>query len=177
MNTPKSVSAGALDWMGVAHMLAVPGAEPTLAGLGGAEPLLGPRDVVLFGYSHDRATAGERRLVAELGIEAIPQAEVAADPLAAADRALRLTAGRGPVLVHFDTDSVDFAELPLAEDTARNVGLSFDAVAGALERILAGVELGALTITELNPHHWEPDGTTIDRLLDRLVPALAGAVG
>ena len=79
--------------------------------------------------------------------------------------------------VHFDTDSVDFAELPLAEDTARNVGLSFDAVAGALERTLAGVELGALTITELNPHHWEPDGATIDRLLDRLVPALAGAVG
>lgn len=175
MNTPESVRVGALDWMGVGHMLGVPGAERTLVALGGDGPLLAPRDILLFGYSEHRATPSERRLVAELGIAAIAQADVAAAPAAAGARAVGLTAGRGPVLVHFDTDSVDFADLPLAEDTERNAGLSFDAVASALERILAGAEVAAITVTEINPQHGEPGGATLERFLDRLVPVLARA--
>jgi arginase len=103
----------------------------------------------------------------------IHQGDVALDPAAAAARALEWAHERGPFLLHLDTDSIDFADLPLAENTDRNVGLSFDAVGAALDVLLASPELGALTITEINPHHGEPDGATLQRFLDRLVSALA----
>jgi arginase family enzyme len=78
---------------------------------------------------------------------------------------------RGAFLVHFDTDSIDMTDLPLAENTDRNVGLSFEAVANALDVLLASPQLGALTITEINPHHGEPDGATLRTFLDRFVMA------
>ena len=40
LNTPESTKDGALDWMGVAHMLGVKGAVPELAGLGPRVPML-----------------------------------------------------------------------------------------------------------------------------------------
>jgi hypothetical protein len=64
------------------------------------------------------------------------------------------------------------AGLPLAENTGRTVGLTLDALAATLE-VLPSDALGALTVTEINPHHGEPDGATLDRFLQRLVPALA----
>jgi arginase len=171
LNTPDSVPDGAFDWMGIAHLLGGAGARTELVDLGGRVPALTGGDVLMFGYSEPRTTAQERDAIARHGIRVIAQGEVAADPGGAARQALDWAPGS--FLVHLDTDSVDFAELPLAENTDRNVGLSFAAVATALDVLLADPRLGALTITELNPHHGEPDGATLRRFLDRLVPALA----
>jgi arginase len=173
LNTPETVPDGALDWMGMAHLLGQPGSRPELVDLGGRTPAFTPDDVLLLGYSAERATAAEREAIEHRDIRVIPQAEVAADPAAATRGARDWAAERGPFLVHLDADSIDFADLPLAENTDRNVGLSFDAVAGALDVLLAGSHLGALTITEINPHHGEPDGATLRTFLDRLVAALA----
>jgi arginase len=175
LNTPETAPDGAFDWMGMAHMLGVPGAEPELVELGGDGPALEPGDVLLFGYSAARATIGERDAIVDLNIRAIDQAVVAEDQTGAARLALDW-AGRQPkFLLHLDTDSIDFADLPLAENTDRNVGLSFADVAEALEELVASPRLGALTITEVNPHHGEPDGATLRAFLDRLVRALAAA--
>jgi arginase len=163
LNTPAAVPDGALDWMGMAHLLGLPGARPELTDLG----RLRPDDVLLFGYSAARATVAERDAIAEHGIHAIAQDEVADEGAA---RALEWTRG-APFLLHFDTDSIDFADLPLAENTDRNVGLPFDAVAAAVAALCEG-ELGAVTVTEINPHHGEPDGATLRRFLDRFVAAL-----
>ena len=42
LNTPTSATDGALDWMALAHMLALEGAEPTLAAAAEKAPLLDP---------------------------------------------------------------------------------------------------------------------------------------
>jgi arginase len=172
LNTPETAPDGAFDWMGMAHMLGEPGARRELVDLGGNAPALDARDVLVFGYSEARATVGERDAIARREIRVIQQADVARDPAAAAAQALEWAQERGPFLMHLDTDSIDFADLPLAENTDRNVGLSFDAVGAALDVLLASSELGALTITEINPHHGEPDGATLQLFLDRLVTAL-----
>jgi arginase len=175
MNTPESVPDGALDWMGVAHLLAIPGTVPELAGLADGEPLLAPGDLVLLANAPARTTAHESRVIADHQIANVPQERVAADPEAAAGEALAHV-GERPFLVHLDTDVVDFADLPLAENTARNVGLPFETVMRALDVLLAADGLAALTITELNPHHGEPDGSTVRQLADRLVRSFAGGV-
>jgi arginase len=173
-NTPGTAPDGAFDWMGVAHLLGEPGARRELVDLGGGRvPALTGDDVLVLGYSEARTTAGEREAIARNAVTVIPQADVARDPVEAARRALDWVGDRGPFLLHLDTDSIDFADLPLAENTDRNIGLSFATVAAAFEPLLASPQLGALTISEINPHHGEPDGATLRAFLDRLVGALA----
>ena len=48
LNTPASATDGALDWMALAHMLALEGTEPTLAAAAEKVPLLDPSQVLLF---------------------------------------------------------------------------------------------------------------------------------
>jgi arginase len=178
-NTPQSVPDGALDWMGVAHLLGVGGARPELVVLGhaGAAAALAPEDVLLFATSPTRWTAAERTVVEERGLALVHEDDVAADPARAARTALEWTRGRGRFLVHLDVDVVDFADLPLAENTDRNVGLGFETVGAALDVLLADPDLGALTVTELNPHHGAPDGATLWRFAERLAGALSGGAG
>jgi arginase family enzyme len=52
---PPAESDGALDWTGVAHLLAVPGAAPQLAGLAARTPMLTPSDVLFFGVNNTGA--------------------------------------------------------------------------------------------------------------------------
>ena len=49
LNVPSSVVDGALDWMGVAHLLDVDGAERELAGIGSSRPLLDDDQLVFLG--------------------------------------------------------------------------------------------------------------------------------
>ncbi|HJW74714.1 MAG TPA: arginase family protein [Thermoleophilia bacterium] len=114
LNTPRSVPDGALDWMGMAHMLALEGTEPGLRDVGGSTPLLRPAGVVFFAHDDRRATAWERKQIARLRLRLFPVPEVSADPSAAAAAAL---AALGPdyrrLVVHFDADVVDFNDAPL----------------------------------------------------------------
>jgi arginase len=174
LNTPESVPDGALDWMGVAHLLGIAGTLPELAGLAGGRPLLAAADLVLLANSPARTTAHETAVIAERRIANVPQDRVAADAEAAAREALGHVADR-PFLVHLDTDVVDFADLPLAENTDRNVGLPFETVMRALDVLLAAPGVSAVTITELNPHHGEADGASVRQFVDRLVSSFAFA--
>jgi arginase len=174
LNVPAAVPEGALDWMGLAHMLGEPGAREVLAGAGPRTPLLEPEQVLLFGWGPKQATEFEREAIARHRIDAIPVDAVAADPEAAAARALELLEGRGErLLVHFDVDVVDFTDTPLSENWGRNEGLPFETALRALEALLASPHLAALTITELNPDHAEEDGDGIERLLGTIAAGLA----
>ena len=174
LNTPESVVDGALDWMGVAHLLGIPGTAPELAGLGARLPMLEAGELVLLASSR-RTTEHERRVIAEREIAIVPEDRVSADPAAAAAEALALVGAGTSFLVHLDTDVIDFAELPLAENTDRNVGLPFESVMRLLDGVLAGDGFAALTITELNPHHGAPDGSTVRTFSDRLGASFAFA--
>jgi arginase len=175
LNTPKSEIDGALDWMGVAHMLGEPDTVEELTGLGPRSPLLAPERLVLFGHDQEHSTPWERERIAHHGIREILVEEIAADPAAAAQRAVELaTDGADRYLVHFDVDCIDFVDMPLSENLGRNYGLSFENAMAALDVLLADDRLLALTICELNPHHGAEDGSTVRAFAERLAGAIAG---
>jgi len=172
LNTPETVVTGTLDWMGVAHMLALAGTVPAVAGLGPRTPLLAPADLVLLAADPDQTQAAERRAIDEHGIRTIPMADVAADPRAAAARALDLL-DHDCILVHFDVDTVDFVDLPLSENTGLNIGMPFAAASAALAVLAADPRVAALTVTEHNPAHGAADGSTTAALAGALAAAVS----
>jgi arginase len=173
LNVPDSVDEGALDWMGLAHMLDVPGAVSELAGAGGRVPLLGPEQVLLFGWGPEQATAFESQVIERRGLSVIPVDEVRADPRAAAARAVEWAEDRcDRLLVHFDVDVIDFTDVPLSENWGRNEGLAYDQALQALAVLLASRRLAALTVTELNPDHTEEGARSIERFALSLAEAI-----
>jgi arginase len=173
LNVPDSVQEGALDWMGMAHMLGVEGARAELVEAGGRAPLLTSDQVLLFGWGPEQATEFEREAIAARDIETVSVDEVAGDPEAAAAAALRsLEARCDRLLVHFDVDVVDFTDTPLSENWGRNEGLAFETALRALAVLLAAPKLAGLTITELNPDHAEEGAGAIERLVDAVAAGL-----
>jgi arginase len=176
LNVPASVREGALDWMGMAHMLGEPGAEPELAGVAGRSPLLEDDQVVLFGWGIEQATLFERETIERRGISAIPVADVAVGPEAAARRALELVEQRcDRIVLHFDVDVVDFTDVPLSENWGRNEGLAYDHTIEALATLLTSPKLTGMTITELNPDHTEDGANSVERFVADVSRALSRA--
>lgn len=176
LNVPGSIREGALDWMGVAHLLGEDGAADALSRLGPRFPLLSDDDIFFFSYGPERMTAWEREAFERRGLRGIVVDEVTADPEGAAAAALAETEPRfDRLLVHFDVDTVDFTDLPLSEDTGRNQGLAFNSAMEALRVLLGSPRLHALTVTELNPDHGDEDGSTVGTFVDALVAALAAS--
>jgi arginase len=66
LNTPESTNDGALDWMGVAHMLGVEGSVPELVRLGPRVPMLRPEQILFF--ANDNSKPFERRIIEDRGI-------------------------------------------------------------------------------------------------------------
>jgi arginase len=117
LNVPSSVREGALDWMGMAHMLGETGARPELSSVGPRVPLLETSQVVLFAWGPDQATTFEREVIRRRRLQVVPVDEVAADPEGAAARALAvLGEDFDRILVHFDVDVIDFTDVPLSEN-------------------------------------------------------------
>jgi arginase len=173
LNTPESVVEGTLDWMGMAHALAVPGAEPELVGVGPRTPLLQDDQVLFLGYGPERARPFELDQIARRGLAAIPVDEVAEDPEAAAARALDFAARFERLLVHFDVDVIDFNDAQLSEDAVRGDGLKLEAAMRALAVLTASERLSAVTLTELNPFHGDEEGQTLRRSADMLAACFA----
>jgi arginase len=170
LNVPSSTIDGALDWMGVAHMLDVDGVVEELAGVGGRRPLLDPGRLAYLALGS--ATAFERELIARRGVAAVDLDATIADPVTAARAALATLEGCAEIAVHFDVDVVDFLDAPLAENTDRAPGVPLASAGQALAALLADQRVTALTVTEFNPHHGAPDGATTRRLIDVLATAL-----
>ncbi|HVP02985.1 MAG TPA: arginase family protein [Solirubrobacteraceae bacterium] len=174
-NIPSSVPEGALDWMGMAHMLGEDGAEPALVAAGPRTPLLGAGQVVLCGWDPVQATAFEREVIERRALRVVTAGEVARDPAAAALRARGLLEpGASRLLVHFDVDVIDFTDVPLSENPGRNEGLAYDGVMRALEVLVASPCFAGLTITELNPAHVEEGSQALERFAAAVAGALAG---
>jgi arginase len=172
LNTPQSTQDGALDWMGVAHMLGVVGTVPELAALGPRVPMLHPEQVLFF--ANDNVEPFERHVIDELGIAEVQLAKVAADPSRAAEAVVGGWARQFErLLVHLDVDVLDYVDMPLAENNRRNVGLKFDQLMASLRPLLQAPNWTALTVCELNPDHGEVDGSTVRTFAEALADALA----
>jgi arginase len=174
LNVPSSVVDGALDWMGMAHMLGIEGCLPELRDLASPfVPMLDPSQVVVLGNEQGQATEWELSVIAERSIAIVTAGELRSNPAAAARSALGAVADATRVIVHLDVDVVDFVDAPLSENTGRNVGVPLAAVAAALPELMADPRTSALTVTELNPVHAAADPGCLERLVDALVGAIA----
>jgi arginase len=175
LNVPDAVPDGALDWMGLAHLIGEEGTLPELYLTGSTAPMHRTDDVVLLGYGPEHTTTFESGVIDRRGIRAIPVDAVAAMPQQAATAALAaLPSHVDHVLVHFDVDIIDFTDLPLSEERVRNQGLSFAQAIQVLGVLTADERFAALTVTEVNPDHGAEDGSTIEIFAAGLVNALSG---
>ena len=175
LNTPDSVPDGALDWMGVAHMLGEPNTARELREFGPRVPLLDDDQIVLLAHDTLHSTPHEIEAIERRGLKRVSREDVAADPATSAQAALSALGACDRLAVHFDVDCIDFTDAPLSENTGRNAGLSQDDAFAALAEVLRDPRVGALTITELNPEHGAEDGSTVAGFSERLVAALAGS--
>ncbi|HEY7259621.1 MAG TPA: arginase family protein [Gaiellales bacterium] len=175
LNTPTSVADGALDWMGVAHMLALEDTAPELRHVGPRTPLLQPSQIVVVGHEESQATRWERETVARLGVRTVPAAELRADARVAGTTALATLAQWDPILLHLDIDVVDFVDAPLSENTGRNVGVGLATALDTAAAVLSCGRVSAVTLTELNPAHASADPGAVERLVDGLVAAIVAA--
>jgi len=170
LNTPDT-SDGALDWTGVAHLLDLPGCEPSLATLGPTRPMLAPQQLLYFGV--ENITPPEAAVIRDHRIKVISREEALRDIEAAAARAAEWAARFECVLIHFDVDVLSFIDFPIAENVRRRDGLKLEQAAFALKRLTALPQWRGLTITEVNPDHAPDEFAAFARLNDLLAGALA----
>ena len=176
LNTPASVEDGALDWMGVAHLLGLDGTVHALSGSGPRTPMLRADQVLLF--ADDNSTPFERKVIDERGIAEVRLAQVAADPAGAARGVIDGWARTfGRLLVHVDVDVLDYLDFPIAENTRRNTGLRFDQLMAVLRELVAAPNWATLTICEVNPDHGELDGSTLRTFSEGLAEVLSAGTG
>ncbi len=175
MNTPQSTTDGALDWMGLAHGLSLPGCVDDLADAFGPRPLLVPDQVAWLGVEPRTATDWEREQASRLGLRVTSSEALAAGPTAAARDALGYLPP-GPLAVHVDVDVLDFTDAPLAENTdGRNTGPTLEQAGEALRVATRDPRLRALSIGELNPTRSAGDPEAIPRFVGVLAGVLAAA--
>ena len=169
--TPLTRPNGNLDAMGLAHMLKLPGTEPAVTAVGGAEPLLTPDRVVIYG-DHQPPGDLERDLVDGLALTYVPGAEVHAGAEQAATRARAAAEGAAErFVVHFDVDVLAFAAAPFA-DVPEPLGLSLAEAGTTLSILAASAQFAGLTVTEVNPDHL-PEPSDLQPLVAMLAGALA----
>jgi arginase len=175
LNVPESTIDGALDWMGVAHMLDVDGCTAALASVGGDRPLLEPERLAFLALG--RVSDPEEAVIYARGLASVPLEDAIGSPEQAASGALQMLAGCDELAVHFDVDVLDFLDAPLAENTDRDPGVPLAAARTILAVLLADPRVSALTITELNPHHGAEDGSDVARLVEVVAGAYAANGG
>ena len=176
LNTPESTTDGALDWMGLAHALALPGCLDTLAGAFGPRPLLQPHQVAWLGIEPQTATQWEREQAGRLGLHVTSSQALAADPAGTARAALSHLPP-GPLAVHIDVDVLDFIDAPLAENTdCRNTGPTLDQTTEALITAARDQRMRTLSIGELNPTRCAGDPAVLTRFVTSITRVLAATI-
>ncbi len=165
-------TSGILDSAVVAHLLGH--GAPGLAGLAGPGPLLDPSRLTLIGGDPRETSDAGRRFLAESGVRLQEAPVLIESPVMAARRALTdlTVAGASPVVVHFDVDTVDSADLPLGNFPHYGSGVTLDTAAACLAALCAAPSFGGLVLTEVNPTH-DPSGVHLARYVAALTEALA----
>jgi arginase len=171
VDVPDSGRSGIYDSMGVSHLLGR--GAPELAGLAGTVPLLDPARLAIVGSDPRETDDAGRRYLADAGVSFQEAPALIADPPAAAARALSaVAAASGPVLVHFDVDTVDSGDLPLGNFPHYGSGVLLEHAVACLRVLRAHPSFAGMVLTEVNPTH-DADGSLINRYIDGVVGALA----
>lgn len=174
--TPATRANGNLDSMGLAHLLAIPGHVPELAGIGPTCPLLTADEVVSYGHALPPVDV-ELDLLEKLGITHLHADEVHADPPAAAARARSaIESAAERFVVHCDVDVLSFVDTPLADvpdSGGEPIGLRLPELTASLSVFAASPRFAGFVLTEINPDH-APDPDVLPHFLATLATSLAG---
>jgi arginase len=177
LNTPETTGDGTLDWMGLAHALALPGCVDTVADAFGLRPLLEPNQVAWLGVEPRLGTDWEREQADRLSLQVTTSQALVADPAGAARAALDLLPP-GPLALHLDVDVLDFIDAPLAENTdCRNTGPTLDQAVEALQVAAGDPRVRALSIGELNPTRCAGEPDALPRFAAGIARVLAATGG
>ncbi len=172
LNIP-GTGEGALDWMGVAHLLDVAGADETLTSLAGRRPMLDVEAVRLFAVQN--ITTFERSVIDRLRLQVEPLADVANDPDAVAERTRAWAASYDRILVHVDIDVLDYTKFPIAHEIRDTPGLELPQLTRLLRDLHGLPNWSTLTLTEVNPDHAPDERDSFGRLIEMLGDVLGGA--
>lgn len=171
LNTP-ATGDGILDWMGVAHLLGVPGTHDGLAALGGQHPMLEPQALRLLSTSN--ITPPEQALIDDLGIHVETLSAVTEQTEEVVARTLDWADAYDRLLVHVDIDVLDYEKFPIAENTERRGGLDLATLTHVLVGLCSSPKWRTLTLTEINPGHAPDEEHSFHALIDMLTAALTG---
>src|SRR5215467_13151742 len=171
LGVPGDGGSGIFDSMGISHLLGR--GAPELTAIGGRVPLLEPARLAILG-SDPRETSDEgREFLAASGVSFQGAPAFIADPAGAAKRALAaVTPASRHLLVHFDVDVVDSADLPLGNFPHYGSGVQLEHAVTGLRVLREDPSFAGIVLTEVNPTH-DPGGAELGRLADGLVRALA----
>ena len=170
LGVPDSGGSGIFDSMGVSHLLGR--GAPELVGLAGTVPLLDPARLAIVGSDPRETDDAGRRYLAHAGVSLQEAPALIADPVAAAERALfAIATASGPVVVHFDVDTVDSGDLPLGNFPHYGSGVLLEHAVACLRVLRAHPSFAGMVLTEVNPTH-DADGSLISRYVDGIVGAL-----
>ena len=168
MTTPETTRSGIFDSMGAAHLIGE--GDPEVAHLGPRFPLLSPDRIALFGFQPYEIEPDEQRVLEKLAMAQYPVTAMGDRPVEVATEALaRLEARARAIVVHFDVDVMDSAEIPLA-NWPHYDALSFGDAMRCLRVFVGTPKLAALVVTEINPDH-DPDGLLVAQFVDAFVDA------
>lgn len=170
LNTPET-GDGVLDWMGVAHLLGVAGANPDLVSLSGAQPMLDVAAVRLFG-THS-VSAPEQAVIDRLAVHVEPLDAVVDDLEAVLARTRGWAARYDRLLVHVDADVLDHDRFPIAENTDSRGGLDLSTLTRLLRGLCALPTWRGLTLTEINPDHAPDERQAFHHLVGMLTEVLS----
>jgi arginase len=174
LSSPDRTRNGVLDAMGVAHLLGI--ADTPLARIGRTVPLLDDHQLTLLGYDPTDPDAYDAdALTARPALVHASDADVRADPVATAERALSAVRAGKAVVVHFDVDAVDSRDLALGNFPHYGTGVPLATAAQVLQTLLTVPNLAAVVLTEINPTH-DPSGGQVERYVDAVTSALTRAL-
>jgi arginase len=169
LTRPATTTSGVLDAMGIAHLLGEADSPLDV-------PVLPDARIAMLGYdrtdpdSYDAEVLGRHPAVFHRA-----NVEVAAAPAEVARAAVTHVQAPGrSIVVHFDVDAVDSADLPLADFPHYGLGLTLTQAVDVLGGLLRVRPLAAVSLTELNPTY-DPAGGEIERYIDGICAAFAAA--
>lgn len=172
LTTPATTHSGILDSMGMAHMIGE-GAD-ALSHIGSRFPLMPEDHIVLFGFDPLEVQPWQWEALEQRQMVCFPVTSFNGQPTEGARNALRQLEQRADVmLVHFDVDSIDSADFPLADFPHHNEGQSLSEAFACLSVFCSSPKCGGLVLTEVNPDH-DVDGSMLSTLTQLLVKTLTG---
>jgi len=169
---PATSAGGIMDASGVATLLGL--IDSPLGHLGPRHPLLTDIALAMLGFDTTDPGAYDEQALAQLpGLIAGSDHAVRANPERYADLVRARMDAAAASAVHFDVDSIDSGELPLANFPHYGTGIGLRDAAQLLGRLLAAPSLRAVSLTEVNPTH-DVDGRYLDAYVRLVTDAFAG---